>query len=124
MCRMLMPIKPEYVEEILSGRKKYEYRKIKARNKNVDIMLIYSTSPVMKVVGEVEILDIIESTPNEIWSITSNYSGISKKIYDRYFREKETAVAYKIGKIKKYDNPLALSDIGINYFPQSFVYLD
>ena len=26
MCRILMPIKPEYVDEILAGRKKYEYR--------------------------------------------------------------------------------------------------
>lgn len=124
MCKILMPIKPEYVNEILSGRKKYEYRKIKARNKNIDTMVIYSTSPVMKVVAEVEIVDVIESTPNTIWKKTSNYSGISKEKYDLYFREKSTAIAYKMGKIKIYDIPLDLSDIGINFFPQSFVYLD
>ena len=27
MCRILMPINPEYVYEILAGRKKHEYRK-------------------------------------------------------------------------------------------------
>ena len=27
MCNILMSIKPQYVEKILSGNKKYEYRK-------------------------------------------------------------------------------------------------
>ena len=55
MCTILMPINPQYVDEILAGRKKYEYRKIKAKKANVDKMIIYSTSPIMKVVAEVDI---------------------------------------------------------------------
>ena len=31
MCKVLMSIKPEYVDEILSGRKKYEYRKTRLK---------------------------------------------------------------------------------------------
>ena len=31
MCKILISINPEYVNEILSGRKKYEYRKVKAK---------------------------------------------------------------------------------------------
>ena len=36
MCKILMPINPEYVDEILMGNKKYEYRKIKAKRRNID----------------------------------------------------------------------------------------
>ena len=57
MSKILIPIKPEYVDKILSGNKKYEYRKIKPKRK-VDKMIIYSTYPIMKVVGEVEVIDI------------------------------------------------------------------
>ena len=83
MCNILMPIKPKYVSEILSGRKRYEYRKIKANRNNIDKMIIYSTSPVMKVVAEVDIEEIIEETPQKLWKKTRTESGISKNSYDQ-----------------------------------------
>ena len=124
MCRILMPINPEYVDEILAGRKKYEYRKIKAKRNNIDKMIIYSTSPIMKVVAEVDIKEILEEEPEKLWEMTKNESGITKEFYNKYYKNKNTAIAYKLGAIKVYDKPKNLNDIGINYVPQSFVYLD
>jgi len=124
MCKILMPINPEYVDEILSGRKKYEYRKIRAKRNNIDKMVIYSTSPIMKVVAEVDILGILEDTPKKIWDKTKKYSGISQSSYNKYYKNKKKAIAYKLGQISVYDNPKELGDIGINYIPQSFTYLN
>lgn len=124
MCKILMPINPEYVDEILAGRKKYEYRKIKAKRSNVNKMIIYSTSPIMKVVAEVDIKEILEEDPETLWKITQDESGISKDFYNKYYKNKSIAIAYKLGTIKIYDKPKDLKDIGINYVPQSFVYLD
>lgn len=124
MCKILMPINPEYVDEILSGNKKYEYRKIKAKRKNIDKMVIYSTSPIMRVVAEVDVEGIIESSPEKLWEQTKEYSGITKDFYSKYYKNKENAIAYKLGNIKVYDKPKKLCDIGINYVPQSFIYLD
>lgn len=124
MCKILMPINPEYVDEILSGNKKYEYRKIKAKRKNIDKMIIYSTSPIMRVVAEVDVEGIIEASPEKLWEQTNEYSGITKDFYSKYYKNKENAIAYKLGNIKVYDKPKKLCDIGINYVPQSFIYLD
>lgn len=124
MCKILMPINPEYVDEILAGRKKYEYRKIKAKRTNIDKMIIYSTSPVMKVVAEVEIKGILQENPEQLWELTKNYSGVTKEFYNQYYKNKNIAIAYELGKIVKYENPKDLIDIGINYIPQSFVYMD
>lgn len=124
MCKILMPINPKYVDEILSKRKKYEYRKIKAKRNNVNKIVIYSTSPVKKVVAEVDVNAIIEENPEKLWEMTKNESGITKEFYDHYYQNKNKAIAYKLGNIKIYDKPKNLSDIGINYFPQSFIYLD
>lgn len=118
MCRILMPINPEYVDEILAGRKKYEYRKIKAKRNNVNKMIIYSTSPIMKVVAEVDIKEILEEHPEKLWEMTKNESGISKDFYNKYYKNRDTAIAYKLGTIKIYDKPKNLDDIGINYVPQ------
>lgn len=123
MCKVLMSIKPEYVDEILSGRKKYEYRKIKAKRPNIDKIIIYCTAPVMKVVAEIEVLEIIENNPEIVWKRTKNYAGISKKKYDEYFENKDIAFAYKLGNIIKYDQPKKLEEIGVNYTPQSFIYI-
>lgn len=124
MGKILMPINPKYVDEILAGRKKYEYRKTKAQRDNIDKMIIYSTSPIMKVVAEVDIEEIIEATPEKLWEITKKHSGISKESYNKYYKNKDLAIAYKLGNIKIYDEPKNLIDIGINYVPQSFIYLD
>lgn len=124
MCKILMPINPCYVDEILSGRKKYEYRKIKAIKNNIDKMIIYSTSPVMRIVAEVEVDEIIIETPERLWNLTKKYSGITEECYFKYYSNKKNAIAYKLGQVKKYERPKKLSEIGIDYVPQSFVYLD
>lgn len=119
-----MSIKPEYVDEIMSGRKKYEYRRIKAKRDNLDTMIIYSTSPIMKVVGEAKIISILEETPEKLWNMTKEQSGTTKEFYDKYFKNCDKAFAYKLGKVTKYSKPKELKDFGIKNAPQSFVYLD
>ena len=124
MCNILMSIKPQYVEKILSGNKKYEYRKNRAKRNGIDKIIIYSTAPVMKVVAEVDIEEIIESTPDILWKKTKLESGITEEFFYKYYKNKTTAVAYKLGNIKIYDKPKSLNDIGVKNVPQSFIYLD
>lgn len=124
MCNILMPINPKYVDKIISGNKKYEYRKKRAKKENIKKMIIYSTFPVMKVVAEAEIVDILEDSPEKLWEQTKKYSGVKKEFYIKYYENRKKAIAYKLGNIRIYDEPKRLSDIGINYVPQSFIYLD
>ena len=123
MCQMWLSINPEYVDKILAQTKRFEYRKNRCKS-NVDTIVIYSTYPVMRVVGEVEVLDIIEDKAVKVWRQTKDYSGISKQFFDSYFKGRTKAVAYKLGKIKKYKKPMLLSEFGVKAAPQSFVYLD
>jgi predicted transcriptional regulator len=124
MCKILMSINPIYADKILSGTKKYEYRKVKAKKDKVNKIVIYATYPIMKVVGEVEVKDILEETPEKLWNVTKEYSGVTKQFYDNYFNKSSKAIAYKLGKIEKYDEPKKLEDVGVKCVPQSFLYLD
>jgi len=123
MCRILLSINPEYVDKILVQTKRFEYRKNRCKS-NVDTIVIYSTFPVMRIVAAVEVLDVIEDTPRNVWKQTKDFSGISKEFFDAYFKGRQKAVAYKLGKVKKYKKPLTLGDFGLKSAPQSFVYLD
>jgi predicted transcriptional regulator len=124
MCSILLPINPEHVKNILNGCKKYEYRKIKCQRENISRMIIYATAPVMKVLGEASIEDIIVDDPESVWDQTKDFSGIEKRFFDRYFAGKKTAVAFKLGDVKEYREPVSLESLGINYTPQSFVYVE
>ena len=80
MSKVLISIKPEYVNRILNGTKKYEYRRMLAK-KNVSSLIIYSTWPVMEIVGEVEVIGTIEMAPSSLWEKTKKEAGISRKKY-------------------------------------------
>ena len=122
MSQMLLSINPEHVQNILVGKKKFEFRKVRCRS-DVDTIIIYATSPVMKVVAEAEVLDVIEDHPNDVWDIASEYAGISKDFFDKYYEGKTKAVAYHLGRVKEYSIPRNLSEYGVNFAPQSFVYV-
>ena len=123
MKAILLSIKPEYVERILAGTKKYEYRKRLARNKS-SILLVYSTSPIMKIVARVEIRGTISAAPYTLWEQTKSNAGISRKKYREYFHGCKTAYAYELGKVERFNPPHDLSDYNIMIAPQSFSYVD
>ena len=122
MYNMLISIKPEHIENIFNGSKKYEYRKIRCKQ-DIDKIIIYSTYPIMKVVGEAKVEKILEDSPDRIWEKTKKYSGIDLNFYQKYFKGRSKAIAYKLTNIKKYDSPKELSSYGIKAAPQSFVYI-
>lgn len=120
--KILISINPEHVQNIINGTKKYEYRKIAAKQ-DVSSILIYETTPVKRIVAEAEILEVLMCSPSELWDKTKEESGISKDFFDEYFKDKGIAYAYKLGKIKVYKQPKKLCDYGIKAPPQSFVYV-
>lgn len=123
MCSILLSINPNHVENILNGTKKYEFRK-KACKRHVDKILIYSTTPIMRVVGEAEIEEVLIDNPEMIWMKTEKKSGIDKAFFDQYYADKDQAVAYKLKNVKKYREPRELKDYGISNAPQSFQYIE
>ena len=122
MESILLSINPEYADKILAGSKKYEFRK-KLANKTVDKIMIYSTAPIMKVVGEVEVLKTISSSPSALWEFTKKSAGITRDKFRKYFKGCKVAYAYQLGEIIQYDPPKELSEFNISLPPQSFIYL-
>ena len=121
MKKIIISINPEHVNNIINGTKKYEYR-TKAAKKDVNKLIIYETMPIKKVVAEAEIVAVLALDPNALWEKTKEYSGITKKFFDEYFKNRKIAYAYKLGRIKVYDEPKALAEFGLKSAPQSLEY--
>ena len=123
MATILLSIKPEYVKKIFSGEKKYEYRKHLSQEP-VDRIIVYSTDPEQKVVGEIEVTGTLQMSPTRLWEQTKSNAGISREKFRKYFKVCKAAFAYQLGETTMFEAPKELSDYGINQAPQSFVYIN
>ena len=122
MSIILMSIKPEYVDKIFSGEKKYEYRKRLCKEK-IDTIIVYSSSPIQKIVGELKIKQVLYDKKKVIWNKTYKHSGITKIKYDKYYENCGYVVAYEIEKAILYDKQKDLKDFNVRTAPQSYVYI-
>lgn len=123
MSVILLSIKPEYCKKIFEGTKKYEFRKHLARN-DVSKIVVYSTSPEKKVIGEIEVIGTLSMKKTPLWETTKKQAGISREKYREYFKNTQEAHAYILGNTKIYTTPKILSDFGVTQAPQSFLYLE
>lgn len=122
--KVLLSIKPEFVEKIFSGTKKYEFRRSVFKNPDVKTVVVYASSPVQRVVGEFEIGNILNDELSALWEKTKEYAGISEDFFFSYFDEKENGYAIEIKKVKKYKQPQCLRETYNTTPPQSFTYLE
>ena len=121
---VLLSIKPEFVNKIFSGSKRYEFRRVIFKSKNVNRVVVYASHPVQRVVGEFEVGGVLELSKKELWQETKQFSGIAKTYFDDYFADKETGYAIEIKSAKLYESPMTLEHLCPTARPpQSFMYL-
>ncbi len=121
--KVLLSIKPEYANKIFAGTKKYEFRRSIFKNPNIKTIVVYSSSPVQKVIGEFEIETILRKDIDQLWNLTEKESGINKDFFFEYYKGKDSGFAIKIKKTTRYDIPLDLKRDFKLTPPQSFVYI-
>lgn len=122
--KVILSIKPEFAEKIFEGTKRFEFRRSIFKNKNIETIIVYASSPVQKVIGEFDIENIINDEIDELWSLTHDYAGISEEYFYSYFQDKEKGFAIKIKEYRKYKSPKCLKkDFNLTP-PQSFLYYE
>ena len=121
---VLLSIKPRYVEKIISGEKKYEFRRTIFRDGQSNSIFVYSSSPVRRIVGEMVIDSVLSAHPRKLWEQCKEFAGIAKKEFFQYFEGKEEAYAIKIRKMLLFHFPIEPRRIKNDFVaPQSFYYI-
>ena len=124
MKKILLSIKPNYVKEILAGRKRVEYRKRIPRDNSVKQVLIYSSYPVKRVGAEFTIGGFLKGAPEWLWNKTAEIGCVSKEFFDNYFEGKSIAFAYKIEDLIIFETPKTLKEYGMEKGPQDYCYVE
>ncbi len=119
----LMSIRPQFVAGILNGTKRVEFRKRRLAA-DIDSVVIYSTSPVMAVVGEFAVAEQVVGTPDELWERFASVAGIDAAGFFDYFANTTQAVGIVIDSVRTYPDPKSLADVDPGARPpQSVKYL-
>jgi type I restriction enzyme S subunit len=121
---VILSIRPKYAELILSGAKRYEFRKSIFSNKHIDEAYIYETSPIKKIIGAFNIGNIIRDSPNDLWDQFGHLSGMNEADFFDYFQDIKIGFAIEIKNVEIFGPPLDPKEQipGFNP-PQSFCYL-
>ena len=122
MCKIILPIKPKYSQDILSKIKNFELRR-KLPKKTIDKVFIYETSPTMKIVGEFTVKKVHKEKLNTLWKRTRKSNSVVKDEFNSYFKNLEEGYAIEVGEIVKYEMPKSLSDFGKSSPPQGYIYV-
>ena len=121
--RALLSVKPKYADAILSGEKKYEFRRT-IFSRHVDIVLIYVTAPVRRVIAEFDVLSVASESLKTLWKKTQKHAGIDEDSFFSYFEGLQTGYAIRIGEVRQYIEPFCpIRRLGVRP-PQSFIYLE
>ena len=120
--RALLSIRPPFASAILRGDKRFEFRR-SIFSSDVDIVVVYSTIPVGRVVAEFDVTRVLAASPDELWRSTQRYAGITRDEFRQYFRGKTLGYAIEIGEVRRYRRPFCpVQSLGVRP-PQSFRYL-
>lgn len=123
IMKVLLSIRPQFVDQIFEGKKKFEYRRSIFKRTDIESVLVYASSPVQKIVGEIFFDKIIYDELGQLWDQTRDHSGISEKYFRTYFVGKEKGYAIAIRDYQRFESPLNLQEkYGVTP-PQSFMYI-
>jgi predicted transcriptional regulator len=122
---VLLSIRPVHVANILSGAKKFEFRRKLFARCDIRTVLIYCTMPVGRLVGEFDIVNVLQDRPERLWRKTKQASGISKEYFDEYFSGRTQAFAIQIGEVRAFERHVHPDQFFANFTPpQSFMYVN
>lgn len=123
----LLAIKPEFAEKILSGEKRYEFRRTTFEDDDaVDFLYMYASSPKKRIVGGFVSDRVVEGQPAELWELYGDESGISnRERFLEYFEGTDTGYAIQIDRTYEFSEPVDPTVVFEDFVPPvSFNYLD
>ena len=108
---IILAIRPEFVEAIFAGRKRFELRRRRPAIDLGGIVYIYCTAPRQAIVGQFTCREVHGGSLEELWGRFGGVSSLSQDGFWAYFRGVERGYALEIDQVRRWEQPLGLEAI-------------
>lgn len=109
--RILISVKPKYVERIVACAKPVEVRKRFSQRWLGCRAVLYGSHPLSSLVGEATIAAITCGTPERIWSVYGPRIGAERSEFDAYVASSEEVSAIELTDVTPYLAPVGLAQL-------------
>lgn len=121
---MLISIQPQYVKKILTGEKRWEFRRSWPKEP-IGALLIYSTAPTKRIAAFIEVGEVVRASKSRLWEVGGKQGGISRRALFGYLDGKEQAACIELKRLIRFGDGIEPRQLFGKDFhaPQSFRYL-
>lgn len=105
---LLISIRPQWVRQMLAGRKTIEFRRRPPRLSEPVSALVYETGPAYRLRASCLIGPVSSGLPDALWDELGRRSCVSKDEYDAYFEGRERAHGMDIRNVLEMPSQLTL----------------
>lgn len=108
--RILISIKSEYAQKIVSGEKRVEIRKQFSMKWSGCRVSIYASGQKHSIVGEAFIKNVVYDKPENVWEKFHNQIGCTKEEFDKYTESKSEVYAVVLENAIPYEKAISLRE--------------
>jgi predicted transcriptional regulator len=123
---LVLSLRPRFADAILEGRKTAELRRQRVGAPPGTRIILYSSAPVMAVVGTARIAEVHTLSPAIAWRRFRSRLALTRAEFDQYLEGCTTACVVDVEHVQRLDSPLPLGQLhNATRFrpPQSYRYL-
>lgn len=122
---LLISIRPRFANAILDGSKTIELRRTMPTLPPGALALIYSSSPAKALIGWATVEEILQATPNALWKVHQDSTGVTSDEFNEYFAGKSDAFGLRLSAVRRADNEVSLAALRAHGLepPQSWRYI-
>jgi predicted transcriptional regulator len=93
---LVFSVRPVYLAMFFDGRKRFEFRTRRPSVESGDVVLLYETAPTSAIVATAVVGIVYDGAPARVWELAGSRGGITKAEFDRYFANRDRAVAVEL----------------------------
>lgn len=108
---LLLSIHPEHAENIFSGIKKAELRRIRPRLSKGSMVYVYASSPRKALIGAFEVANVIADHPKTLWYQVQEYAALTRERFDEYYHGAVMGYAIMIDKVWRLNQTISLEHL-------------
>lgn len=106
---IILSIKPQFVEAIFTGRKRFELRRRRPKIGPGTVVYVYCTAPQQAIVGRFTCRRVHAANPRELWARFGPFASVSEEEFLTYFRGVETGCALEVEQVRPWVEPVSLA---------------